>query len=60
MDYLLFRTRSGEVEESTHAMAKYKFKIVEEFQILICHLMKRKDVDVKQLKTIMATTKLPV
>lgn len=45
----------GVVEESTHAMARYKFKIVEEFQILIRHfLMKRKDVDVSQIKTIMA------
>ena len=38
-----------------HAMARYKFKIVEEFQILIRHfLMKRKDVDVSQIKIIMA------
>ena len=45
----------GVVEESTYAMAKYKFKIVEEFQILIRHfLMKRKDVSVVKINTIMA------
>ena len=58
IDYGLFAIQNavgGVVEESTLAMAKYKFKIVEEFQILVRHcLMKRKDVDVKQLKTIMA------
>lgn len=58
IDYGLFAIQNavgGVVEESTHAMAKYKFKIVEEFQILIRHfLMKRKDADVKQIKTITA------
>ena len=58
IDYGLFAIQNavgGVVEESTHAMAKYKFKIVEEFQILISHsLMKRKDVDLKNIKTIMA------
>ncbi|MFA6016907.1 MAG: prephenate dehydrogenase/arogenate dehydrogenase family protein [Patescibacteria group bacterium] len=58
IDYGLFAIQNavgGVVEESTHAMARYKFKIVEEFQILISHfLMKRKDVGVKQIKTIMA------
>ncbi len=58
IDYGLFAIQNavgGVVEESTQAMAKYKFKIVEEFQILIRHfLMKRKDVDVRQIKTIMA------
>lgn len=45
----------GVVEESTHAMAKYKFKIVEEFQISIQHcLMRRRDVDLKNIDTIMA------
>ena len=40
IDYGLFAIQNavgGVVEESTHAMAKYKFKIVEEFQILISH-----------------------
>jgi len=58
IDFGLFAIQNavgGVVEESTHAMAKYKFKIVEEFQILVRHfLMKRKDVDVRQIKTIMA------
>jgi prephenate dehydrogenase len=58
IDFGLFAIQNavgGVVEESTHAMARYKFKIVEEFQILIRHfLMKRKDVDVSQIKTIMA------
>ncbi|MEK7177318.1 MAG: prephenate dehydrogenase/arogenate dehydrogenase family protein [Patescibacteria group bacterium] len=58
IDYGLFAIQNaigGMVEESTQAMVKYKFKIVEEFQILIRHfLMKRKDVDVRQIKTIMA------
>jgi len=58
IDYGLFAIQNaigGVVEESTQAMAKYKFKIVEEFQILVRHfLMKRKDVDVRQIKTIMA------
>jgi len=57
IDYGLFAIQNavgGVVEESIQAMAKYKFKIVEEFQILIRHcLMKRKDVDIKQIKTIM-------
>jgi len=58
IDYGLFAIKNavgGVVEESTQAMTKYKFKIVKEFQILIRHcLMKRKDVDVRQIKTIMA------
>ena len=58
IDFGLFAIQNavgGVVEESTHAMAKYKFKIVEEFQILIRHfLMKRKDVSVGEIKTIMA------
>ena len=58
IDYGLFAIKNavgGVVEESTQAMVKYKFKIVEKFQILIRHfLMKRKDVDVRQIKTIMA------
>lgn len=58
IDYGIFAIQNaigGVVEESTYAMAKYKFKIIEEFQILIRHfLMKRKDVLVKNIKTIMA------
>jgi len=58
VDFGLFAIQNavgGVVEESTQAMAKYKFRIVEEFQISISHfLMKRKDVNVKQIKTIMA------
>lgn len=63
IDFGLFAIQNavgGVVEESTHAMAKYKFKINppaggEEFQILIRHfLMKRKDVSVSEIKTIMA------
>ena len=43
------------VEESTHAMARYKFRIVEEFQIVIRHfLMKRKDINIKNIDMIMA------
>ena len=58
IDFGLFAIQNavgGVVEESTHAMAKYKFKIVEEFQVLIRHfLMKRKDISVSEIKTIMA------
>lgn len=58
IDFGLFAIQNavgGVVEESTHAMAKYKFKIVEEFKILIRHsLMKRKDSKVNEIKIIMA------
>lgn len=58
IDFGLFAIQNvvgGVVEESTYAMAKYKFKIVEEFQISISHcLMKRKDVDRKNIKVVMA------
>ena len=58
IDFGLFAIQNavgGVVEESTHAMAKYKFKIVKEFHILIRHfLMKRHDVPVGEIKTIMA------
>ncbi len=58
IDFGLFAIQNsvgGVVEESTHAMAKYRFKIVEEFQILIRHsLMKRKDSKVDEIKIIMA------
>jgi len=58
IDFGLFAIQNavgGVVEESTHAMARYKFKIVEEFRILIRHfLMKRKDIQFKSINTIMA------
>lgn len=58
IDFGLFAIQNavgGVVEESTHAMARYKFKIADEFQILIRHfLMKRKDVKLKDIDTIMA------
>jgi len=58
IDFGLFAIQNavgGVVEESTHAIAKYKFKIVEEFQILVHHfLMKRKDVPINQINIIMA------
>lgn len=58
IDYGLFAIQNavgGVVDESTHAMAKYKFKIVKEFQILVRHfLMKRKDTPIGEIKTIMA------
>jgi len=58
IDFGLFAIQNavgGVVEESTHAMAKYKFKIIKEFQILIRHfLMKRRDVSISEINTIMA------
>lgn len=58
IDYGLFAIQNaigGVVQESTHAMARYRFKIHEEFGILITHhLMKRKDVHFSEIKTIMA------
>lgn len=45
----------GVVQESAYAMARYKFNIVDEFVILVEHcLMKRKDIEMKNIKTIMA------
>ncbi|MDO8561332.1 MAG: prephenate dehydrogenase/arogenate dehydrogenase family protein [bacterium] len=45
----------GMVGESIHAMAAYKFKIVEEFAIKISHaLMIRKDAELSSVDTIMA------
>ncbi len=58
IDFGLFAIENavgGVVEESTHAMARYKFRIVEEFQIVIRHfLMKRKDINIKNIDMIMA------
>lgn len=58
IDYGLFAIQNaigGVVQESTHAMARYRFRIREEFRILITHhLMKRKDVLFSDIRTIMA------
>jgi len=58
VDYGLFAIQNatgGVVQESTYAMAKYRFAIVEEFSIHIRHfLMKRKDVSVANITTVMA------
>ena len=58
IDFGLFAIHNsvgGIVEESIRAMAKYKFAIVEEFQIFIRHfLMKRKNIEKEKIKTIMA------
>ncbi|MDO8610667.1 MAG: prephenate dehydratase domain-containing protein, partial [bacterium] len=58
IDFGLFAIQNavgGVVQESTHAMAKYTFEIINEFTILVRHfLMKRKDVDLKDIKTIIA------
>jgi len=58
IDYGLFAIQNavgGVVQESAYAMAKYRFAIQEEFSIRICHyLMKRKDVNFSNIKTIMA------
>lgn len=58
IDYGLFAIQNavgGVVQESTYAMAKYRFVICEELGIQICHsLMKRKDTPFSEIKTIMA------
>jgi len=58
IDFGLFAIENavgGVVQESTYAMAKYRFAIHEEFSIVISHhLMKRKDVSFSRVKTIMA------
>lgn len=58
IDFGLFAIQNaigGVVQESTHAMARYRFKIHEEFGILITHhLMKRKDIPFSEINTIMA------
>jgi len=58
IDYGLFAIHNavgGIVWESARSMARYKFKIIEESSILIKHmLMKRKDVGINQIKTIIA------
>ncbi|MFA6476314.1 MAG: prephenate dehydrogenase/arogenate dehydrogenase family protein [Candidatus Paceibacterota bacterium] len=53
--FAIHNSIGGVVQESTYALAKYKVKIVEEFAILVRHfLMRRKDVDPKKIKGIMA------
>lgn len=58
IDFGLFAIHNavgGVVSESTHAMARCKFKIINEFAIPIRHmLMIRKDVEADKIKTIMA------
>ncbi len=58
IDYGLFAIQNavgGVVQESTYAMARYRFAIHEEFGIQISHfLMKRKDIRFEDIKTIMA------
>ncbi len=58
IDYGLFATHNatgGIVHESIHAMARYKFKIVDELEMLVRHfLMKRKKVSFEDITTIMA------
>ncbi len=58
IDFGLFAIQNangGVVEESTYAMAKYRFAIKEEFEINICHfLMKREDVSFSSIGTVMA------
>jgi len=53
--FAIYNTTGGLVDESIEAMAKYRFKIVDQFQLLIRHfLMKRKDVKVEKIKKIIA------
>ncbi len=58
IDYGLFAIHNsvgGIVDESIHAMANYKFKIVSELKLPIQHyLMKRPEVDRSKITTIMA------
>src|SRR3989344_198890 len=58
IDFGLFAIQNavgGVVQESTYAMARYKFKILDEFVIKIKHfLMKRKDVDITHIRNILA------
>jgi len=58
IDFGLFAIQNavgGVVEVSTYAMARYKFKILKEFQITIRHaLMKKKDVNLSDIKIVMA------
>jgi prephenate dehydratase len=53
--FALHNSIGGIVQESIEAMSHYKFQIIEEFFIVIRHfLMKRKDVEFKDIHTVMA------
>lgn len=53
--FAIHNSVGGVVGESIEAMAKYKFKILEEFAIKISHtLMTRKDVKLSDIDTVMA------
>ena len=50
----IHNSSGGMVDESIHAMAKYKFKIIDQFAIKISHaLMIREDADFSEITTIM-------
>lgn len=52
--FAIFNSIGGIVNESIHAMAKYKFNIVEEYAIKIAHtLMIQKDATLQDITTIM-------
>lgn len=52
--FAVYNIRGGMVKESIAAMAKYKFRIVDEYSIKISHaLMIRKDADFSKVTTIM-------
>ena len=52
--FAIYNSIGGMVEESIQAMAKYKFKIIDQFAIKISHaLMIRDDADLTEITTIM-------
>lgn len=52
--FAIHNSTGGMVQESIQAMAKYKFKIIDQFAIKICHaLMVGTDVDLGEITTIM-------
>lgn len=53
--FAISNAKGGLVDESIHAIPRYKFKIISEFDIVIRHcLMKRNDVVFSEIKSIMA------
>lgn len=53
--FAIYNSAGGVVDESVIAMGKYNFKLTEDFAIEITHhLMKRKDVDIDEITSIMA------
>ncbi len=53
--FAIHNSVGGIVDESIQAMAKYKFSIIEEFEIIISHtLMLRKDAKLSDITTIMS------